>query len=159
MIFFRKPVPTFRDHALGLRLAGLGWRLRRRWRRKILFLAPARLDAGLHDQSLGLLLAEIEISQDAGVFDGLAVLALAPADQVVGDAAGQVLDRLEAVLAELHQHLGADAGNLFERILDAQLLARGVELGLFPVQELARARLQLLSRVLVEALDAGELLL
>ena len=36
---------------------------------------------------------------------GLAVLALGPAGQVVGGAAGQILDRLDAVLAERHQHL------------------------------------------------------
>jgi hypothetical protein len=59
---------------------------------------------------------------------GLAFLALAPAEQVVGGATGQILDRLDVVLAELHQH-GGDARHLLERILDTKLLALGVELG------------------------------
>ena len=89
----------------------------------------------------------------------LAVLALGPADQVVGGAAGQILDRLDAVLAELHQHRRGDAGHVLERVLDAELLALGVELGLRLGEIFAGARLQFARGVLVEAFDGGDLLL
>src|SRR5882724_1416499 len=119
----------FKLHAssFGLRLARLSGSFRSRRRRQILFLDPAGLDAGLHDQGLGLLLAEIEVAEDAGVLHGFAVLALAPAEQVVGDAASQILDRLDAVLAQRHEHPGGGAGNLFEGILDTEILALAVE--------------------------------
>src|SRR5262249_44107266 len=145
--------------SFGLRLARLSGSFRSGRRREILFLDPAGLDAGLHDQGLGFLLAEIGGAEDAGVLHGFTILALAPPDQVVRDAAGQVLDRLDAVLAERHEHLGRGTGNFLEGILDAEVLALGVELGLLLVQELARARLQLLRGFLVEAFDAGEFLL
>ena len=50
------------------------------------------------------------IGEHAGEDLGLAVLAFLPADQVVGGIAGEILDRLDAVLAERHQHGGGDAG-------------------------------------------------
>ncbi len=34
------------------------------------------------------------------MLDGLAVLAFGPADEIVGGAAGEILDRLHVVLAE-----------------------------------------------------------
>ena len=46
----------------------------------------------------------------------------------VGGAAGQVFDRLDAVLAEPHQHGRGHARHLFEGILDAEFFALGVEL-------------------------------
>src|SRR5882672_4024944 len=141
-----------------LRLACLSGSFGSWRRRQILFLDPAGLDAGLHDQGLGLFLAEIEVAENAGVLHGLAVLTLAPADQVVSDTASQILDRLDAILAHRHEHLGGGTGNLFQGILNAEILALAVELGLLLVEELARARLQLLRGFLVEALDAGELL-
>ena len=73
---------------------------------------PAGLDAGLHDHLLGLLARQLEAVEHAGVAHALAVLALGPADQVVGGAAGEILDRLDVVLAERHHHLGGDAVDL-----------------------------------------------
>src|SRR5262245_22618413 len=149
-----------RVHGSGLSFAGLsGGVFGGRRRRQILLLDPAGFDTRLHDQRLGVLTRELEPVEDAGVLHGLAVLALRPADQVVGDGAGQVLDRLDAVLAQMHQHLGGDAGDLLERILDAEFLAFAVEFGLFLVQEFARTGLELAGGLLVEAFDAGKLLI
>ena len=89
---------------------------------------------------------------------GLAVLALGVAGEIVGRAAGQVLDRLHAVLAKLDQHRRGDARHLAHRILDAQFLALGVKLSLDLRQIVPRPRLQLVRGILVEALDAGEFL-
>src|SRR6478752_8483575 len=88
---------------LGCLGRSFGGRFGRR-RREILFLDPAGLDPRLHDQRLGFLARQIEAIEDAGVLDRLAVLALGPADQVVGGAAGQILDRLDAILAETDHH-------------------------------------------------------
>src|SRR6201999_2667909 len=63
---------------------------------------PARLDARLHDQGLGVLAGDIVAVEEPGVLDRLAAfLALGPADEVVGGAAREILDRLDVVLAEL----------------------------------------------------------
>src|SRR5262249_23729508 len=122
--------------ALGLGFGGFGGRVtfRRRRRRQVLLLDPAGLDAGLHDQRFGLFAGEIEAVENPGVLHGLAVLALGPTDQIVGNRAGQILDRLDPVLAHVHQHLGGNARDLLERVLDAELLALFVELVLLLVE-------------------------
>ena len=97
-------------------------------------------------------------SRIPGSRSALAVLALGPAGQIVGGAAGQVLDRLDAVLAEPDQHRGGHAGDLFELVLDAEFLALGVEFGLDLGEIFARAGLQLACGLLVETLDAGDFL-
>src|SRR6516165_6469071 len=128
------------------------------WRRQIFLLDPAGLDARLHDQRFGLVAREIESVEGAGIAYRLAVLAFAPAEKVVGGATRQVLDRFDPVLAQLHQHGGGDARDLFERVLDAELFALVVELGFLSIEIVAGARLQFTRGVLVETLDPGELL-
>ena len=64
------------------------------------FRDPAGLQARLHDDRLAFLARQFEAVEDAGLALGFAILALGPADEIVGGAAGQVLDRLDAVLAE-----------------------------------------------------------
>src|SRR5262245_63610904 len=80
------------------------------WRRQVFLLDPAGLDARLHDQRLGVVPRQVEAVEDAGIAGGLAVLALAPAEQVVGSAAREILHRLDIVLAELDEHGSSDAG-------------------------------------------------
>ena len=55
--------------------------------------------------AFGLLARHVEAVQHAGLPDHLTVLALAPADQIVGRASRKILDGLDVVLSELHQHL------------------------------------------------------
>ena len=92
------------------------------------------------------------------MLDGLAILALAPAHQVVGRATGQILDRLDAVLAEMHKHFGRDPRHFLEGGVDAEPLAFGVEFDFLPGQKILRARLQLAGGFLIEALDPGDFL-
>src|SRR6185312_5234391 len=119
---------------------------------------PAGLHTGLHDQRLGLLAGDVETVEEAWLALGFAVLALGPAGQVVGGAAGEILDRLHAALTELDQDRGGDAGNVLHVVLDAEFLALGVELRLLLREVFARALLQLARRVLVEAFDRGDFL-
>jgi hypothetical protein len=58
------------------------------------------------------------------------------------ERAGEILDRLDAVLAERDQHGGGQAGTIsFRLVLDAERLALGVLLGLELVEIFARAGL------------------
>src|SRR6185437_16785030 len=67
---------------------------------------PAGLEARLHDHRLGVVAGNLDAVENARVLGRLAaVLALGPANEIVGGAAGEVLDRLDLVLAEPHQHL------------------------------------------------------
>src|SRR5690606_33483674 len=83
---------------LAFAFSGLGRRCERR------FVDPARLDPGLHYDRLRLVALHAEPVENAGLALGLAVLALDPAGQVVGRAAGEILDRLDAVFAEGNEH-------------------------------------------------------
>src|SRR3954447_2964279 len=66
---------------------------------------PAGLDARLHDQGLGVLARNLVGIENARMFGRLAAfLAFGPADQVIGGAAREILDSLDVVLAEFHQH-------------------------------------------------------
>ena len=142
-----------------LRLGGGGGCFRSSRRRRQIGLGdPAGLEARLHDHRLGVLARQLEAVENAGLADGLAVLAFGPAGEIVGGATGEILDRLDAVLAEPHQHRGGDAGHLLERVLDAEFLALGVELGLDLGEIFAGAGLQFGRGVVVEALDAGDFL-
>ena len=89
--------------------------------------------------------------------DGLLVMPLAPAGEIVGGAIGQILDRLDAVLAERDQHRRGESRHLQKLVGDAERLALGVELGLEFLEMLAGARLNLVGGVLVEAFDGGNL--
>src|SRR5207237_10757100 len=61
---------------LGFRLGNVG------------FADPAGLDAGLHDHGFGIVARNLEAVENAGVLGLLAaILALGPADQIVGGAA------------------------------------------------------------------------
>src|SRR3974390_824185 len=119
----------------------------------------ARLHARLHDHRLGVLAGEIEALQIAGHMLGLAVLAFGPSDKIVRRAAGQILDRLHVVFAERGQHLGGDARNLLQRVLDPELLAAHIELSFLLLEIFARALLQLLRSFEIKSLDAGDFLL
>src|SRR5215510_9028181 len=142
-----------------LRRCGFRRRLFGRRRCEVLFLDPAGLDAGLHDQRLGFVARQLEAVEDAGVLGGLTVFAFAPADKIVGGATREVLDRLDVVLAELDEHRGSDTRNLAHRILYAQFLALGVELCFLRGEVLARAVLELAGSLFVEAFDAGDFFL
>ena len=78
---------------------------------------------------LARLAREIEAVEYPGMMGGFAVLALAPSEQVVGGATGQVFQVLYVVFAKLHQHCSGDSGKLLERVIDTQLLSPGIELG------------------------------
>src|SRR5262245_8322082 len=125
----------------GLAIAGGALLTLGRRRRKIGFGDPSRLDAGREDHVLDLVLAETEFVENALVADGLFVLALAPAGEVVGGAIGQVLDRLDVVLAERDEHRRRDPWDLGKLIGDAERFALGVELRFQFLQMLERARL------------------
>src|SRR5262245_13487817 len=117
-------------------------RLFDRRRRQFLLADPACLEARLHDQRFGVVARQIEPVEDAGIAGRLVVLALAPAEQIVGGAAREILDALDAVLAQLHQPRRGDTGDLLARTLDPALLALGIELGLLPAEIVTRPRLQ-----------------
>src|SRR5208283_5834951 len=68
-------------------------------------LDPPGLDASGEDHRLGLLARDVETGQKTFVLDRLAIFLLAPAHEVVRHAAGEILERLHVVLAELHQYL------------------------------------------------------
>src|ERR1700682_132937 len=73
---------------------------------------PAGDDARLHDHVLGVVARNFVGVENAGMLGRLAAfLALGPADQIVGGASRQILDRLDLVLAEFHQHLRGHAGH------------------------------------------------
>src|SRR6266849_8034189 len=94
-----------------------------RWGGEIFLLDPSSLDARLHDQCFDVIARQIESVENAGISNRLAVLALAPAEQVIGRTAGQIFRRLDAILAQLHQHGGSDTGKLLELVCDAEFLA------------------------------------
>ncbi len=87
----------------------------------------------------------------------LFLLALGPADEIVGGAVGEILQRLHAVLAHRHHHRGGDALNLGNLVRHAELAALGVAIGFLLLEIFARTRLNLVRRVLIEALDVGNL--
>ena len=80
----------------------------------------------------------------------LAVLAFDPADQVVGGAASEVLDGLDAILAQRDHHGRSQAGNLVELVGNAELLALCVEFGLAGIEVVNGAVLDFGRRFLVE---------
>ena len=86
------------------------------------------------------------IGEHAGEELGLAVLAFLPADQVVDGIAGEILDRLHAVLAERHHHGGGDARDFAQLVGDAEFLALVVMLGLDALEIFAGARLDFAKR-------------
>src|SRR3990167_8894477 len=138
---------------------GLGGRRFLFGRMEILLRDPADLDAAGHDHRLGIGARQIEAVEGARMARGLAFLALDPADELVGDRAGEILDRLDVGLAEGDQHGGGHAGDFLEGVVDAERLPLLVLLGLDPRQILAGALLELGRRLVVEALDAGDLVL
>ncbi len=85
-----------------------------------------------------------------------AVLALGPADEIVGGAAGKILHRLDALLAEHFEHGGGEAGNLVEFVGNAEHLAGFIVLTLDGRQVLDGAVLDFTRRLLVEPLDRGD---
>src|SRR5579884_1206371 len=120
---------------------------------------PAGLKPRLHDHGFGIFARKAESLEVAGHMLGLAVLALGPADEIIGGASSKILDRLHAVLAERNQHLCGHARNLFQRVLDTELLPPGIEFRLLPIEIFAGAILQFARRVEIKPLDAGNFLL
>src|SRR3954469_6245889 len=119
-------------------------------------LDPARLDARGHNYRLGVGARESELVQDALVAHRLGTLAVRPAHEVVGGAAGEVLDGLDIVLAERDQHRGRDAVDFPHVVGDAQFLPPRLLLGLDAGEIVLGSGLDLGGRVLVEALDRRE---
>ena len=116
---------------------------------------PARRDAGPHDHVLGLFAADGEVLERAFEALGFAVLAFAPADQVVGGAAGKVFNVLDAVLTQRNQHGCGEAGDFIKVVLDAELLALFVMGTIDGRQVFGGAVLDFASGFLVEAVDRG----
>src|SRR6516165_3306671 len=82
-----------------LRLAGLGPVLRLRFRFRFRqSIDPASLQPGIHDEAFGFLARDLEPVENAGMLGRFAILALAPANQVVGGAPREILDRLDIIL-------------------------------------------------------------
>src|SRR6266536_3340563 len=102
-------------------LAGLGGL------RGTTFVDPADPGAGFHYHGPALVAREPEAVEHARVARGRAACLLDPAMQIIGGASGEILDRLDAVLAQGDQHRRADSGNFAQRGLDAQLPAPGSE--------------------------------
>src|SRR4051794_26236595 len=100
----------------GFQFLGRTFRLDRR-------LDPARLDARRHDHRFGVGARESELVQDALVAHRLGAFTVRPAHEVVGGAAGKVLDGFDVVLAERDQHRGRDAVDFPHVVGDAQFSA------------------------------------
>jgi len=93
------------------------------------------------------------------VTDGLRILfllAFGPADQFVGGAIGEILDRLDAVLAQSDEHGRGEARHFSQFVGHAKFAALGVALGFLLLQIFAGAVLDFGCRVLVETLDVGD---
>ena len=87
----------------------------------------------------------------------LFLLALGPADEVVGGAVGKILQRLDAVLAHRDHHRRGDALDLGNLVGNAELAALGVAIGFLLLEVFARTRLDLVGGVLVETFDVRDL--
>src|SRR3984957_9771711 len=120
---------------------------------------PAGNDARLHDHVLRIVARDFVGIENAGMLGRLAAfLALGPADQIVGGASRQILDGLDIVLAELHQHLRGHAGHPLQSIVHAELLSFVFELAFELFQILASPALQFVGGFVVETFDAGQFL-
>src|SRR6266700_6988914 len=73
------------------------------------FVDPADPGAGFHDDGPALVAREPEAVEHARVAGGRAACLLDPAMQIIGGASGEVLDRLDAVLAQGDQHRRVDS--------------------------------------------------
>ena len=122
----------------------------------IFSLDPAGMNASGHDHVFDVRPRQLEAVEEALVPDGLGVLfllALGPADELVGRAVGKVFDGLDAVFAERDHHRGRDAGNFRKLIGNAKLTTLRVALGFLLLEIFAGAALDLLRRVLVKTFD------
>src|SRR5262245_15670691 len=127
---------------------------------EVLLRDPARGDARRHDHVLDVLARELEALEHSLVPDRLGILlplALRPAGQIVGLGTGEILKRFDVALAEGHEHRRRHTVDLGEIVGDAEFLALGLALGFLPLQVFARAGLDLLGGVLVEALNVRDL--
>src|SRR3954451_10547715 len=147
-----RPMPVLSRMRLGL---GLGRRLALRCLGRRL--DPAELDAGRDDHALGVGPGDLEPVEEALVADRVRTFAVGPADEVVGREVGEILDRLDAVLAKRDQHRCRDAVDFPQLVFHSKLLPASVLLGLDAGKVLLRAVLNLAGRVLVEALDGRDL--
>src|SRR6266702_7541417 len=114
--------PSFRRLRGAAGLAGLGGL------RGTAFVDPADPGAGFHDDGPALVAREPEAVEHARMARGRAACLLDPAMQIVGGASGEILDRLDAVLAQGDQHRRANPGNFAQRGFDAELPPPGSEL-------------------------------
>ena len=69
-------------------------------------------------------------SRMPGIADGFAVLAFAPAGEIVGGAAGEILHGLDAVFADRDQHSAVTPGTSFSSSATPSSRRLGVEFGL-----------------------------
>ncbi len=121
-------------------------------------LNPSRLDAGVENNLLDLLLAQIETLKNAGMLLRLPVSAFLPAGQFIRGAIGEIFDIFDPVFAERNQHCRREAFNLGKFVLYAKRPALFGQFGFLTLQKFAGAFLDFLRRVLVEALDACDFL-
>src|SRR6516165_10303088 len=119
---------------------------------------PADLDPGAHDERFSLLAAQLHTFENTGLAYRFAVFALGPAGKIVGRAASKIFNCLDSVLAETHQHSGRDALDVPKSVLDAELTALVVKLGLNSSEVFARTILQFGRGALVETFDIGNFL-
>src|SRR5690606_23138729 len=138
-------------HGQEARLRGRPFRQPFLGHRKVVLGDPAGLQAGLQDHLLGFLTGDREVLEGALETLDFTVLAFDPADEIVTGATGKVLDGLDLLLTQRHQHGGSEAGDLVELVLDAKRLALFVLLALDGRQVFGGAVLDLRRRLVVEA--------
>ena len=120
------------------------------------FRDPASRQTSLHDHLLRLDTRDFELGEQAFELLRLAVLAFAPADEVVGGAAGEVLDRLDAVLTEGDHHLRGHTVDLAQLVGYAECFALLVHFSFQALQIFAGALLDFLGGFFVETVDGGD---
>src|SRR5690606_9227874 len=78
-------------------------------------------------------------------------------NQLVGGEVRQIVERLDARLAEHDQHFLSEVRDLGQSVIDTQLAALVAEALFLALERLDGAALQLFGQLLVEALDRGQL--
>ena len=116
-------------------------------------LDPAGAHSRAQDHGVGLRPRNVEAAQ----ITGLGRIAVGPANEVVARAIGEILERLDAALAEPDQHRRGQALDLLQFVRDAERLALLIELRLDPGKVGLRARLDFGRGLGVEAFDHREL--
>src|SRR5260370_15780322 len=100
--------------------------------------------AGLHDDGVGGVVIHRALAHDLA--------------QLIGGEIREIVARLHALLAQRHDHRQGEALGRAHILVDAQLFEAGGEFGVALFDVFAGAALQLGGDLLVEALDAGQVL-